>query len=64
MKDLVKLLNRNPAVSVGVALAAGFAIGSGQLQGLVAGFLPKPKPTPAEQAAAAKAAAAAADDRY
>lgn len=62
MKDLIKLLNKNPAVSVGVAIAAGWALGSGQLQGLIAGFLPKPAPTAAEQAAAAKAAAASSDD--
>lgn len=61
MNDLLKLVNKNPAISIGIALAAGWAFGSGQLQGLVSGFLPKPQPTPAQQAAAAKAAAAAAN---
>ncbi len=58
MDRLERLLNRNPAVSIGALLAAGFALGSGLLVGLLPRFrVPlisadvPPGPQPAQTAA-------------
>lgn len=61
MKDLRKLLSRNPEVALGVAVLAGLAIGAGWLPiPSVGSLLPSsPAPQPAAPAAAAPAPAVA-----
>lgn len=46
MRDLLRLLNRNPAVSIGALAIVGFGLGSGAVIDLVRGVLPKPAPSP------------------
>lgn len=55
MADLLKLLNRNPAVSLGALAIIGFGLGSGAIIGLVKGILPHPAAPAAAPAAAAPA---------